>query len=115
MNVTDLKQRIDLCEEGITICKSKYSNIFNQQIDSFDIDAHVVYNRQYEDTEKTKALLRVTFASLKNLLFENHNLMDRQEQNKMETSMLKQQVADLRQQLIDLNGQYHRNLVQMKE
>jgi hypothetical protein len=29
--------------------------------------------------------------------------------------MLKEQVGDLRQQLIDLNGQYHRNLVQMRE
>jgi choline kinase len=78
-----------LCEEGLAICKSKYSNIFNEQVDCFDIDAHVVFNRQYEDPDRTKALLRVTFASLKNLLFENHGLIDQQEQSKMEVTILK--------------------------
>lgn len=113
--MADLKERIDLCEEGIAICKGKYSNIFNEQLDCFDVDAHVLFNRQYDDPDRTKALIRVTFACLKNLLFENHGLVDQQEQSRMECAMLKEQVADLRHQLIELNGQYHRNLVQMRE
>jgi hypothetical protein len=115
LSLNDLRERITICEDSINFCKNKYAAIVDEHNEYFDMDSFILYNRQYDNLERLKCLVKATFCCLKNLLFENYNIVNEREQRHQEVHALKQQVALLREQIMNMNTEYHRSLQQMRE
>jgi len=60
-------------------------------------------------------LVRALFFSLKNLLFENNFLVNRNGEVEMESQACREEIISQREQIIALNAEYCRNLAQARE
>lgn len=75
MSINDLRERMIIAEDTINFCRNKYDSILGDEVEYFDLDTQILYNKSFESPEAMKLLVRVLFSSLKNMLFENYQMI----------------------------------------
>jgi hypothetical protein len=115
MRVEELKERIASCSEGLKYAQELYSNILASHFEPFDMEAQVIYSAAYNSIPTLRVFIKALFASLKNLLFENNFLVNRNNTYEIEKKTLNEEVMRQREQIMALNAEYCRNLSQVRE
>lgn len=77
MRVDELKERIASCADGLKYSQGHYSAIMASHFEPFDMEAQVIFHPAYNSLPAMRVLVRALFLSLKNLLFENNFLVNR--------------------------------------
>ena len=73
MVIADLEERLYICEAKVS--EYQESDLFRESIEYFDIEATVLYNKQYDSVDALRSFVRALMHSLKNYIFENCKLL----------------------------------------
>jgi hypothetical protein len=71
--ISDLEERLEICE--LRIAERQDSDILRETIDYFDIEASVLFNKQYETIDALRAFVKALMQALKNYIYENCRLL----------------------------------------
>ena len=81
----------------------------------FDMEAQVIFNSRYNSIPALRVLVKALFFSLKNLLFENNFLVNRNNEVEIENKACREEIITQREHIMALNAEYCRNLAQARE